>query len=245
MSVRAHMESGEPCEHEVAVTVTRFDNGDAGAVGLVSTSDALSEADGHAPVQVRRSSAAGNVNVTLRVTEEGQMARHFPISFLDGDELASVSLSIADDDLFLADRTLQLELTDPHGGLMLDPSRSLGSIIVLDDDIPFLAIVEPFEVDVVEGRSVSFRIARLGATNTESVATLVYGVETSATPDVDFSVARRVTFAVGEDEIEVEIRALDDEVRRAWPGLRDPSHCISFLTPLDVRRNSTPTRPLL
>jgi hypothetical protein len=195
------------------VTFTNFEGltangaGVHGALGLSAASYGIGEGAGTASVTVTRSGfTLGAVGATLTPSNGTATAPgdfdNTPISvnFVDGQASATVSVPIVNDSVPEPSKTVNLTLSDPTGGAILD-SQTTASLTILDDDgTPSLFVGDAKVTEGDSGTTLLNFPVTLNPSSAETVA-VQYATSdgTATTADNDYvAQSNTLTFAPGD-----------------------------------------------
>ena len=100
-----------------SLEVTLLDDGDAGEISFVSSSDVVAEDAGHLEVRLARSAGSGRVGAQIQGAVEA-----VDVTFEDGVLEATALVPVVDDDLLELGEGMALTLASPSGGATVSGS---------------------------------------------------------------------------------------------------------------------------
>ena len=117
-------------------------------------------------------------------------------------------IQLRQDNLLEGNETLSLQISNAVGNATI--TKAVGTITIIDDDVPSLSILDPNPIN--EGQSTQVQVQLSGAVS--NVVTVDYFSQSnSAIADVDFtSVAGSLTFSPGDTSRTITVNSLQDDL---------------------------------
>ena len=132
------------------------------------------------------------------------------LSFAAGETEKTFTVAIIDDSIFEQNETVNLVLTAPTGGATLGTPNT-ATLTILSDDGGTIFTLDAGSYTVAEGGTVTVRVLRSGGNQDQPQTVRYQTVDLTAKARKDYDRASgELTFASGETEKTVTLRALED-----------------------------------
>ncbi|MBI1733651.1 MAG: SBBP repeat-containing protein [Candidatus Rokubacteria bacterium] len=205
---------------------------DGGIVQFSATEYVTSEASGVAVITVTRTGDTTAPVTVVFATADGTalagadyVETSGTLSFALGETAKTFGVPIINDPIGDGDETLTLTLSDPTGGAVLGPRRSV-TLTIRDDERAFNFLQDSFQVDEAGGLA-TITVTRSGSTATSATVQYATADGTAAAPDDYRATTGTLAFGPAVSRMTFTIPIVNDTLAESEEGvglsLRNPT----------------------